>query len=243
MATLPFENGVRPNYDPTGKTQLIGPDLSPILESATVHLVEFEPELAPRVSNLLSRLGVSTKIHRDRHHVLHSDTHAKPGCVLLRTRCSPAALLDSLADLGVGKVGMPVVLAADRSDARTAVAAMKAGVTDFVEQPFNDRDLLDAVVEAVVIDSRRRRGEARRRDVCRRFQTLTPREQQVMSLVTTGLLNKQVAGNLGLSEITVKAHRGSAMRKMAARTIADLVRMADLLAATPGADTCLFRDR
>src|SRR5207237_4037527 len=100
-----------------------------------------------------------------------------------------------------------------------------------------------AVAAAIKIDRQRRKAEGHAVEVCRRFGTLTPREREVMALVTAGRLNKQAAGDLGLSEITIKAHRGSAMRKMAARTITDLVRMADALAGIAGAETEIFRAR
>jgi FixJ family two-component response regulator len=122
-----------------------------------------------------------------------------------------------------------MIVTTDRADVRTAVLAMKAGAVDFFETPHCDRDLAEAVESAILADQGRREIEGRRASLLARFATLTPRERQVMALVTRGLLNKQVAGDLGLSEVTVKVHRGSAMRKMSARTIADLVRMADAL--------------
>jgi FixJ family two-component response regulator len=112
-----------------------------------------------------------------------------------------------------------------------SVRAMKAGAVDFLSKPFRDQDMLEAVTTAIERDRKRRASDGDSARVRDRFATLSPREQQVMMLVTTGKMNKQVAGDLGLSEITVKIHRGSAMRKMGARTLADLVRMADSLKA------------
>jgi FixJ family two-component response regulator len=110
-----------------------------------------------------------------------------------------------------------------------SVRAMKAGAIDFLSKTFRDQDLLDAVTTAIDRDRKRRAIDGSANDLRDRFLTLSPREQEVMMLVTAGKMNKQVAGDLGLSEITVKIHRGAAMRKMGARTLADLVRMADAL--------------
>jgi FixJ family two-component response regulator len=106
---------------------------------------------------------------------------------------------------------------------------MKAGAVDFLIKPFRDQDMLDAVTTAIARDRTQRRSEDERESLREKFATLSPREQQVMAGVTAGKMNKQVAGDLGLSEITVKIHRGAAMRKMGARTLADLVRMAEAL--------------
>jgi FixJ family two-component response regulator len=116
-------------------------------------------------------------------------------------------------------------------DIPMTVRAMKRGAVDFLSKPFRDQDMLDAVMAAIERDRQRRTADDNDSQVRQRFGTLTPREQQVMMLVTTGKMNKQVAGELGVSEITAKIHRGAAMRKMGARTLADLVRMADVVKA------------
>jgi FixJ family two-component response regulator len=108
-----------------------------------------------------------------------------------------------------------------------SVRAMKRGAVDFLSKPFNDQDMLDAVMAAIERDRQRREADGDLSQMQQRLETLSPREKQVMQLVTGGKMNKQVAGDLGISEITVKIHRGAAMRKMGARTLADLVRMAE----------------
>lgn len=229
MAAMP---GTRPWF----------PYVKPAEANPIVHLVDFEPEMVAEMSDAFAAAGVSTRLHPHADALAEVDLCDAPGCIVLRTRQAQVRLLGLFADVQRKVDGLPIVVAADRADARTVVVAMKAGAVDFVEPPFDD-GLLEAVEAAIRIDRRRRQSNARNAEVRRRFAALTPREREVMALVTQGRLNKQAAGDLGLSEITVKAHRGSAMRKMAARTIADLVRMADMLAATGGVDTEMFRSR
>jgi FixJ family two-component response regulator len=125
--------------------------------------------------------------------------------------------------------GYPIVVTAARADVAMAVKAMKSGAVDFVEKPLREQEIVTAVLGAIERDRQQRVVAARHAEWRTRFATLSPRERQVMKLVTAGKLNKQVGGELGLSEITVKAHRGAAMRKMKARSLADLVRMADAI--------------
>jgi FixJ family two-component response regulator len=122
---------------------------------------------------------------------------------------------------------LPVVMMTGHGDISMSVRAMKRGAVDFLSKPFKDQDMLDAVMSAIERDRQRREADGDLSQMQQRFQTLSPRELQVMQLVTAGKMNKQVAGDLGISEITVKIHRGAAMRKMGARTLADLVRMAE----------------
>jgi FixJ family two-component response regulator len=136
-----------------------------------------------------------------------------------------------LAELGIR---LPVVLISEHGDIPMSVRAMKVGAVDFLPKPFRDQNMLDAVAAAIDRDRKRRAAEGDIADIQARFATLSPREQQVMMLVTAGKMNKQVTGELGLSEVTVKIHLGAAMRKMGARTLACLVRMADILKASGG---------
>jgi len=126
-------------------------------------------------------------------------------------------------------VRLPVVMITAYGDIAMSVRAMKHGAVDFLAKPFNDQDMLDAVTAAIERDRQRRAVDGEISEMRERFATLSPREQQVMLLVTAGKMNKQVASDLGISEITVKIHRGAVMRKMGAKTLADLVRMADVI--------------
>jgi FixJ family two-component response regulator len=137
--------------------------------------------------------------------------------------------LEFQARLSQMGIQLPVVMITGYGDIAMSVRAMKTGAVDFLTKPFRDQDMLDAVIACIHRDRQRRTIDGNVSELRQRFATLSPREQEVMLLVATGKMNKQVAGNLGISEITVKIHRGAAMRKMNARTLADLVRMAEVL--------------
>jgi FixJ family two-component response regulator len=137
--------------------------------------------------------------------------------------------LDFQKDLRRAGVNIPIIFLTAHGDIQMSVQAMKAGAIDFLTKPYRDQDILDAVVAALERDRTRRENDMAALDLRRRFQTLSKREQQIMALVTSGLLNKQAAAAAGISETTVKIHRGNAMQKMRARSFAELVRMADSL--------------
>src|SRR5262249_33952111 len=151
------------------------------------------------------------------------------GCLVLDVRLPGLSGLDFQSQLSALGIHLPVILITGHGDIPMSVRAMKAGAVDFLGKPFRDQDLLDAVATAIEQDRKRRVADGGANLLRDRFLTLSPREQQVMMLVTSGKMNKQVAGELGVSEITVKIHRAAAMRKMGAKTLADLVRMADAL--------------
>lgn len=190
------------------------------------HLVDFDAAVHDQITRLLDAMGVETHTHPTIGAYLDAAPGDAPGCLIVHARAGELAFL---AQFRRGTPRLPMIVTADRANIRMAVIAMKAGAVDFLEQPLRDQDVSSAVAAALWADRARRRGEAHRLLLRGRYDALTPREREVMTLVTQGRLNKQVAHDLGLSEITVKVHRGSAMRKMGARTLAELVRMADAL--------------
>ena len=199
-----------------------------------VHVVGFDPDIRNIVCALVNSVGVEAKTYTDVGTFVRGGRPRAPGCLLVYAGLSLSGGLEFLIHFQRPGAGPPIVVVADRPDVRMAVLAMKAGAVDFLEGPCRDQDLLEALGMAIRMDLERWHADAHRAELRTRFETLTPRERQVMALVTQGLLNKQAAGELGVSEVTVKVHRGSAMRKMGARTLAELVRMADGLAEPAG---------
>jgi FixJ family two-component response regulator len=163
---------------------------------------------------------------------LQSDCLEASGCIVLDIRLPGMSGLDFQEQLAGLGIRLPVILMTGHGDIPMSVRAMKAGAVDFLPKPFRDQDMIDAVTVAIKRDRAQREKEGQSMAIVDRYATLSPREREVMALVTAGKLNKQVAGELGLSEVTVKIHRGAAMRKMGARSLADLVRMADALKET-----------
>jgi FixJ family two-component response regulator len=148
---------------------------------------------------------------------------------VLDVRLPGVSGLDLQGQLMRQGIEFPIIFMTGHGDIPMSVRAMKAGAVDFLSKPFRDQDMLDAVTAALARDTQRRRQSAARDDLRAQYETLTAREREVMGYVTSGLMNKQVAGIIGLSEITVKIHRGNVMRKMGAKSLADLVRQAEAL--------------
>ena len=199
------------------------------MEDAIVHIVDDDASLREALGSLFRSVGLSVHTHDSTASFTSAPRDDVPGCLVLDVRMPGVSGLDfqdRLSELGIN---LPVVMMTGHGDIPMSVRAMKAGAIDFLTKPFRDQDMLDAVAAAI----ERHRGklaEAGEAGALQsRFATLSPRERQVMTLVTAGKMNKQVAGDLELSVITVKIHRGAAMRKMGARTLADLVRMAEAL--------------
>ncbi|MGR3805309.1 response regulator transcription factor [Marinibacterium profundimaris] len=194
-----------------------------------VHVLDDDASMRLAVSTLLRSVGLGVATHGSVQDFLDSDRPDVEGCLVLDVRLPGISGLDFQGQLASHGLHLPVVLMTGHGDIPMTVQGMKAGAVDFLSKPFRDQDMIDAVSTAIERDKAQRAQRQQSNDTFARYATLSPREQQVMALVTTGLLNKQVAGELGISEITVKIHRGAAMRKMGARTLPELVRMADAL--------------
>jgi FixJ family two-component response regulator len=201
----------------------------PMSERAIVHIVDDDASMRGALEGLFDTVGLATQTYAAARDFLSARGVDKPGCIVIDIRLPDMSGLEFQEQLTKMGVHLPVVMMTGYGDIAMSVRAMKHGAVDFLSKPFRDQDMLDAVTAAIERDRQRRTIDDDHSRVQQKFNTLSNREQQVMLLVTAGKMNKQAAGELGISEITVKIHRGSAMRKMGARTLADLVRMADVL--------------
>src|SRR5580698_5516307 len=198
-------------------------------EKPLVHVIDDYASMRGSLEGLFDSVGLQTRVYATAKDFLSANPSDRPGCVVLDVRLPDMNGLEFQTRLAQIVVGISVVMMTGYGDIPMSVHAMKQGAVDFLAKPFRDQDMLDAVLAAIERDRSRRVVESDVSQLKERFQTLSPREQEVMLLVTAGKMNKQVAGDLGISEITVKIHRGAATHKMGARTYADLVRMADAL--------------
>jgi FixJ family two-component response regulator len=196
----------------------------------TVHVIDDDVSPREALGLLFPSIGLDVRTYASVQELLDAGDHDGPGCILLDVRLPGISGLDFQSRRDGFGVHLPIILMTGHGDVPMSVRAMKAGAVDFLPKPFRDQDMIDAVTAAIERDQERRVAEGAAADIRDRYAGLSPREQQVMALVTAGKMNKQVAFDLGLSEITVKTYRGAVMQKMAARTFADLVRMADALA-------------
>jgi len=198
-------------------------------DRAVVHVVDDDASLRDALEGLFDSVGLETRAYAAANDFLNANLVDKPGCLVVDIRLPDMNGLEFQARLTQLGVGLPVVVMTGHGDIPMSVRAMKHGAVDFLAKPFRDQDMLDAVMTAIERDRRRRKADEDISRARQRFETLSGREREVMLLVTSGKMNKQVAGDLGISEITVKIHRGAAMRKMNARTLPDLVRMVEAL--------------
>jgi FixJ family two-component response regulator len=196
---------------------------------SVVFIVDDDQIVRGAIGSLLMSVGQQVQLFESATDLLRANLPAIPSCLVLDIRLPGLSGLDLQAKLANAGLPIPIIFITGHGDIPMSVRAMKAGALDFLTKPFRDQDLLDAVTRALDRDRKRRRIEEDTRDLRARYLTLTVREQQVMALVTEGLLNKQIANKLEISQVTAKIHRGKVMRKLAAKSLADLVIMAETL--------------
>ena len=196
---------------------------------ATVAVIDDDPDIREALRGLLRSVGLGVELFGSVQEFLAAFQRERPGCLVLDVRLPGRSGLDLQEELARADIHFPVIFISGHADVPMSVRAMKAGAGEFLTKPVRDQDLLDAIQLAIAKDRARRKQEATLERLRADFDTLTPREREVMVMVVAGRLNKQIAGDLQLSEATVKAHRSQAMRKMRARSLAELVRMADML--------------
>jgi FixJ family two-component response regulator len=197
--------------------------------SACVHIVDDDKCVRESLGDLLRSMDYQVTLHRSASEFLNVDLPDTSACLVLDVRLPGTSGLELQEYLTRANIRLPVILMTGFADVPMSVKGMKAGAVDFLTKPIRDQDLLDAVATAIQMDQTRRQEVAETSELRDRYELLTPRERQVMALVASGLMNKQVANELAISEVTVKMHRSSAMRKLGAKSIAKLTRIAAVL--------------
>jgi FixJ family two-component response regulator len=198
-----------------------------------VFVIDDDASMRRALTNLFQSVGLKVEVFGSAPEMLLGRLPDVASCLVLDIRLPGLSGLDFQTELAKANVHIPIIFMTGHGDIPMTVRAMKGGAVDFLTKPFREQEMLDAVVAAIERDRKRRESDKVAADLRKLYETLTPREREVLPLVTSGLMNKQVAAQLGLAEITVKLHRGHIMRKMEARSLADLVRMAEILGNSP----------
>jgi FixJ family two-component response regulator len=203
--------------------------LSMITDDAVVIVVDDDTAVRDALSSLFRSVGLQVVLFSSAQELIRAKLPSAPSCLVLDIRMPGLSGLDLQSELAQAGIHIPVIFITGHGDIPMSVKAMKAGAIDFLTKPFRDQDMLDAVKTALERDRNRRSEEDAIAAKQSLLASLTPRERQVMELVAEGLMNKQIAGEIGVSEITVKIHRGNVMKKMKAKSLAELVRIAEAL--------------
>ncbi|HEY2020237.1 response regulator transcription factor [Paraburkholderia sp.] len=194
-----------------------------------VYVVDDDQSMREAVSRLLRSVCLRVEAFASAHELLAFEMPDVPSCLVLDVRLKGQSGLAVQEQLAAGDLRVPIIFMTAHGDIAMSVKAMKAGAMDFLAKPFRDQDLLDAVATALGKDEERREADRSVANLRHRYDSLTPREREVMAFVASGLMNKQIAAEMNLSEITVKIHRGQAMKKMESRSLADFVLKAEAL--------------
>jgi FixJ family two-component response regulator len=192
-----------------------------------VYVVDDDRLMREMLSSLFRSVGLQAQLFGSAQELLQSELEDNPSCLVLDIRLPGLGGFDLQAELAKSNTNIPIIFLTGHGDISMSVRAMKAGAVDFLTKPFREQELLDAVTAALERDRKWRCEDSSHSNLQDRFASLSSRERQIMALVTGGLMNKQVAGKVGISEQTVKIHRGNLMRKMHAKTLVDLVMMAE----------------
>jgi FixJ family two-component response regulator len=199
----------------------------------SVVVIDDDPDIREALRSLLQSVGLQGRTFASVPEFLTSGRPEGPTCLVLDVRLPGRSGLDFQRELSAAHIDVPIIFITAHADVPMSVQAMKGGALEFLTKPVRDQDLLDAIQLGLERDRARREGERALAALRKRFETLTPREREVMTEVLKGRLNKQIAGDFGVSEVTVKVHRGQVMRKMKASSLLDLARMAEKLKVTP----------
>lgn len=207
---------------------------APDVREPIVFIIDDDPSMRRALANLFQSVGWAVEAFGSAPEMLQNKLPDVAGCLVLDIRLPGLSGLDLQTELARANIHIPIIFITGHGDIPMSVRAMKGGAVDFLTKPFRDQELLDAVVAAIDRDRKRREIQKNVANLQSHFETLTTRERDVLTLVSSGMLNKQIAAELGLAEITVKIYRGHVMRKMGARSLADLIRMTEALGIRRG---------
>jgi RNA polymerase sigma factor (sigma-70 family) len=207
--------------------------MTSVTGASTVFVVDDDSSVRSSLKFLISTVGLRVECFESTDDFLQNGLPDTTSCLVLDVRLHGSSGLDFQRELAVRNIRIPIIFITGYGDIPMSVSAMKGGAVEFLTKPFRDQELLDAVRIALERDRARREQEKERNDIQKRFSSLSPREQEVMTMVVSGMLNKQVADALGTAENTVKVHRSRAMEKMQAQSLADLVRMIEKIKGRP----------